>query len=404
MTSPPGPGDLRTPLGMPRVVLMLTLSAFFVAIGFGVMIPVLPLFARSFGVSNLLIGLVVSAFAAMRLITSPFCRRISDRIGHRRTIGIGMWIVGISSALCGLAGTYPELLLWRSVGGIGSAMFTISATALLLASVPAGQRGRAAGLYQGSFLIGGMAGPAVGGLLAGISITAPFFFYSGTLLIAGAIAFTQLHEPAALRTAGPEEITRPLSEVLADIRFQAACLLGFGQGWQSFGVRSSLVPILIVAGLGADATWTGIAFAIAAIAQGLALHPAGRATDLIGRRPVMVLGGTIAAAATIALPFAPDLTWLIALLCGYGIGAAALGTAPTAALGDAARGAGSQPIAIQSMSSDVGAILGPLAAGLLADSLGMTAAFASGAVILLAGAVLSWFMPSERRPAGAATR
>ncbi|MCW5952074.1 MAG: MFS transporter [Propionibacteriaceae bacterium] len=382
---------------MPRVVLMLTLSAFFVAIGFGVMIPVLPLYARSFGVSNLLIGLVVSVFAAMRLVTSPFCRRISDRIGHRRTIGIGMWIVAISSALCGLAGGYLELLVWRGIGGIGSAMFTISATALLLASVPAGLRGRAAGLYQGSFLIGGMAGRAIGGLLAGISMTAPFFFYAGTLLVAGAIAFTQLHDPASHREAGPEAITRPLREVLADIRFQAACLLSFGQGWQSFGVRSSLVPILIVVGLGADATWTGIAFAIAAVAQGVALHPAGRATDLIGRRPVMILGGSTAAAATIALPFAHDMIWLIALLCVYGIGAAALGTAPTAALGDAARGAGSQPIAIHSMSSDVGAIIGPLAAGLLADSLGMTAAFASGAAILLAGAGLSWLMPSERR-------
>ena len=385
----------RTPTGMPRVVWMLTLSAFFVALGFGVMIPVLPLFARSFGVSNLLIGLVVSAFAGMRLAASPFCRRISDRIGHRRTIGIGMWIVAVSSALCGVAGSYPELLGWRAAGGVGSAMFTISATALLLASVPAELRGRAAGLYQGSFLIGGMAGPAVGGLLAGISITAPFFFYSGTLLISGAIAFTQLHEPAAVREAGPEPITRPLREVLADIRFQAACLLSFGQGWQSFGVRSALVPILIVAGLGADATWTGIAFAIAAVAQGAALTPAGRATDLIGRRPVMIIGGVVAGAATLALPFAPDRIWVVVILCVYGVGAAALGTAPTAALGDAARGAGSQPIAIHSMASDVGAIAGPLAAGLLADSLGMPAAFASGAAIMLAGAGLSWFMPRE---------
>lgn len=390
---------------MPRVVWMLTLSAFFVAIGFGVMIPVLPLYARSFGVSNLLIGLVISAFAGMRLVTSPFCRRISDRIGHRRTIGIGMWIVGVSSALCGLADNYPAFLAWRSVGGIGSAMFTISATALLLASVPAGMRGRAAGLYQGSFLIGGMAGPAVGGLLAGISMTAPFFFYAGTLVVAGAIAFTQLHDPASLKSAGPEQITRPLRTVLADIRFQAACLLSFGQGWQSFGVRSSLVPILIVAGLSADATWTGIAFAISAVAQGLALGPAGRATDRIGRRPVMIVGSAVAATATLALPLAPSLGSLIAVLCLYGVGAAALGTAPTAALGDAARGAGSQPIAIHSMSSDIGAILGPLAAGLLADSLGMTAAFAAGAAILFAGTVLSWFMPAERRrpnPVGAA--
>ena len=384
---------LRTPL--PRTVVMLAVSAFFVAVGFGVMIPVLPLFAASFGVTNFLIGLVVSAFAGFRLAMSPFVRRISDRIGHRRTIGIGMWIVGVSSALCGFAHEYWTLLLWRSVGGVGSAMFTISATALLLASVGPELRGRASGLYQGGFLLGGMTGPAIGGLLAGVSLTAPFFFYAGTLVISGTIAFTQLHDPPGMAEAAAAPPTRPLGEVLRDTRFQAACLLGFGTGWQSFGVRSALVPILIVTYLGQSPSWTGLAFAIAAVAQTLALQPAGRATDLIGRRPVMVTGGLLAAAATLATPFAPSLAVLVVLLCVYGVASAALGTAPTAALGDAAKDAGSQPIAIFSMVGDTGAILGPLAAGLLADHFGMGAAFASGAAILLAGAVLSWTIPAR---------
>jgi len=382
----------RTPL--PRTVLMLALSAFFVAVGFGVMIPVLPIFAASFGVSNFQIGLVVSAFAGMRLAISPFCRRISDRIGHRRTIGIGMWIVGVSSALCGIAGGYWELLLWRAVGGLGSAMFTISATALLLASVGPDLRGRASGLYQGGFLLGGMTGPAIGGLLAGVSLTAPFYFYAGTLVIAGTIAYTQLHDPAGMAEAAAAPPTRPLGDVIRDVRFQAACLLGFGSGWQSFGVRSALVPILMVMFLHESPSWTGWAFAIAAVAQTLALQPTGRATDLIGRRPVMVAGGLISAAATLATPFVPHLTVLIIVLCVYGVGAAALGTGPTAALGDATKDAGSQPVAIYSMIGDLGAIIGPLAAGLLADQFGMPAAFAAGAAILFAGAVWSWFIPA----------
>lgn len=103
----------------------------------------------------------------------------------------------------------------------------------------------------------------------------------------------------------------------------------------------------------------------------------------------------LAAASTLATPFAPNLTVLIVLLCVYGVASAALGTAPTAALGDAAKGAGSQPIAIFSMVGDSGAILGPLAAGLLADHLGMGAAFASGAAILLAGALWAWLIPAQ---------
>ena len=384
---------LATPL--PRTVVMLAVSAFFVAVGFGVMIPVLPVFAASFGVTNFLIGLVVSAFAGFRLAMSPFVRRISDRIGHRRTIGIGMWIVGVSSALCGFAGSYAELLAWRAVGGVGSAMFTISATALLLASVGPELRGRASGLYQGGFLLGGMTGPAIGGLLTHISLTAPFFFYAGTLVISGTIAFTQLHDPPGMAEAAALAPTKSLPEVVADSRFRAACLMSFGQGWQSFGVRSALVPILVVTGLGADPSWTGIAFAIAAVAQTAALPAAGRATDMVGRRPVMVVGGLLAAGSTLATPFAGNLQVLIVLLCVYGVGAAALGTAPTAALGDATKGAGSQPVAIYSMVGDIGAIAGPLVAGVLADSLGMPAAFGVGTAILLAGVVAAALIPAR---------
>lgn len=390
---------MATPL--PRTVVMLAVSAFFVAVGFGVMIPVLPVFAASFGVSNFLIGLVVSAFAGFRLAMSPFVRRFSDRIGHRRTIGIGMWIVGVSSALCGFAGSYAELLVWRAVGGVGSAMFTISATALLLASVGPELRGRASGLYQGGFLLGGMTGPAIGGLLTHISLTAPFFFYAGTLVISGTIAFTQLHDPPGMAEAAAAPPTRTLREVTADSRFRAACLMSFGQGWQSFGVRSSLVPILVVTGLGADPSWTGIAFAIAAVAQTAALPAAGRATDVMGRRPVMVVGGLLAALSTLAIPFAGNVQVLIVLLCVYGVGAAALGTAPTAALGDATKGAGSQPVAIYSMVGDIGAILGPLVAGVLADQLGMPAAFSVGTAILLAGTVAAALIPArldKRKP------
>ena len=86
------------------------------------------------------------------------------------------------------------------------------ATALLLASVGPELRGRASGLYQGGFLLGGMTGPAIGGLLAGVSLTAPFYFYAGTLVIAGTIAFTQLHDPPGMEEAASIPPTRSLRD------------------------------------------------------------------------------------------------------------------------------------------------------------------------------------------------
>jgi MFS family permease len=110
----------------------------------------------------------------------------------------------------------------------------------------------------------------------------------------------------------------------------------------------------------------------------------------------MILGGTIAAVSIMAVPFAPNIWLLIIVLCVYGIASAFLGTAPAAAVGDAAGSRGGTAVALFSMCADIGAIIGPLVAGLLADRLSYPAAFAAGAVLMLLAAGMSWRMPRER--------
>lgn len=383
--------------GLPRSVWILALNAFLVALGFGVMVPVLPVYAKSFGVDNLALGFVVSAFAFMRLVTSPFCGRINRWLGERNAIAIGMTIVGVSSAAMGFSQSFAQLLLFRGLGGIGSAMFTVAALTLLLSTTPEELRGRASGIYQGGFLLGGMAGPAVGGLLATVSLTAPFYFYAAMLFIASAMVTFTLRGGHAV-VVRTQAAGRPFRQVVKDVRYQAACAMAFGQGWQSQGVRNALVPIIIVEVLYQDPAWTGTAFAIAAVVQSLVLLPIGRIVDQVGRRPIMIVAGVLCGSMTVLIPFAPSLGWLIVILCGYGIGAAMQGTAPTAAVGDAVGGRGGTPVAIYSMTTDVGSILGPIAAGWLADHLGMPIAFAAGAAILFGGALYSVFMPRERPP------
>ncbi len=374
---------------------MLGLVAFCVAVGFGVLVPVLPVFARSFGVGNTEVGAVISAFALMRLISSPFCGWLIKIFSERIIMATGIFIVAISSGLAGISRSYLQLLALRGVGGIGSAMFTVSAFTLLLTSVEAGVRGRAAGFFQAGFLIGGITGPAVGGVLAAISLTAPFFFYAGTLVIAGTVGLLLLRR----RSAEPTETAEPVSfrAVVGDARYQAACVTNLAQGWTSFGVRSSLVPVLVVELLHRPASWTGIAFACAAVVQTIAVGPAGRFTDTVGRRPAMILGGTVAAVSIMAVPFAPNIWLLIVVLCVYGVASAFLGTAPAAAVGDAAGSRSGTAVAVFSMCADIGAIIGPLVAGLLADTLSYAAAFGAGAVLMLVAAALSWRMPRDQR-------
>ncbi len=378
-----------------RETVVLGVIAFFVMVGFGVVIPVLPLFIRSFNVGYTEVGAVVSAFALMRFVSSPFVGKFINWGGERTILALGIGIVAVSSAMVGLAQSYLEVLILRGAGGIGSAMFSISAMSLLLATTPQSMRGRAVGFYQGGFLIGGMAGPAIGGLLAVISLRAPFFFYAATLVVAGTVGLMFLR-PVSQAVSGaktPESVAIPFRVVLSDERFRAACIANFASGWANLGVRSALVPILIVELLHREELWTGIAFAIAAVVQTIALGPAGTFVDKVGRKPAIIGSYAVAAAVMLAIPFAGELWVLIVLLCVFGIASAFMGTAPAAAVGDAAGEKSGQPVAVFSAISDLGAIIGPLAAGALLDAFSYPAAFGSAVILLAIASVYALRMP-----------
>lgn len=388
--------DGSSPPRLSRDAYVLGVVAFFVMVGFGVVVPVLPVYARSFGVGYLQVGAIISAFALMRFVASPFVGRLIDLAGERTILTVGIGIVAISSALSGFAQDYLHLLLMRGIGGIGSAMFSVSAMTLLLGSTAPTLRARSVGFYQGGFLIGGMAGPAIGGLLAAISLRAPFFFYAGTLAIAGLVGAIMLRSTrvgSEAEVAAAVASRTPFRTVIRDPRFQVASLANFATGWTSFGVRGALVPLLIVEVLRQPSFWTGIAFAAAAVVQAIAIAPAAKFVDTVGRRPAIIGAYLAAGVVIICVPFAPNVAMLTAFLCLYGIAAAFMGTAPAAAVGDAAGAGGGRPVAVFSMFSDFGAIVGPLAAGFLADTVSYPVAFMVGAALLFATAAFALRMP-----------
>lgn len=372
---------------LPPEVGVISAIAFSVALGFGIAAPALPLFARYFGVSALLASAVISVFALMRLLSSPVAGWAIEKLGERRILTWGLLIVAVSSALAGLAQNYPQLLLMRSLGGIGSAMFTVSAMALLLRVVSAQQRGRAAGAFQAGFLLGGVAGPAVGGAVVGISIRAPFFVYAVTLGIAALVAWRYLprhvaREIGEVTVAEPSEPPPTLSAALSQSAFRAALAANLTQGFVTFGLRMSLVPLFVVEGLKEPASMAGIAFLIAAGSQVLVLVPGSRMSDQRGRRPAMMVGTLTTALGMVVLALAGAAPIFLLSMAILGAGAAFMGSAPAATAGDVAGSGGKGTvIAAFQMTADLGAILGPLAAGLLADSLGYQWAFATGALV-----------------------
>ena len=172
---------------LPREVGILAVVAFVVALGFGIVAPAIPLFARSFGVGTTAVGLAVSAFAFFRFVSAFSGGSLVERFGERLVLAAGLVIVAVTTGLAGLAGSFPVFLGLRAAGGVGSAMFTVAALSLLLRVAPPSHRGRAAATWQGGFILGGIAGPAAGGLLAELSPRLPFFLYAGFLLVAGAV-------------------------------------------------------------------------------------------------------------------------------------------------------------------------------------------------------------------------
>jgi MFS family permease len=402
----PGQGEL------PREVGVLAVIAFVVALGFGIVAPAIPLFARQFGIGTTAVGLAVSAFAFFRFVSAFSGGSLVERFGERAVLTAGLLIVAVTTGLAGLATSFPVFLALRAAGGVGSAMFTVSALSLLLRVAPPTHRGRAAATWQGGFMLGGLAGPAAGGLLAELSPRLPFLLYAGFLLVASAVALLMLRPAPAVRAdagapagAGPDLAPDPLGlhRALRSRAYLAALVANLGVGWVLFGVRNSLVPLYVTEELGRSVAWAGAGLLAGSAAQALGLLRSGRLTDTWGRRPALILGAALATASMAVLVLPPALWAFLLSMAGYGLAAALLGSVPAALVGDVSPARGGRVVAVFQMSADLGAIAGPLVAGWLTDVASFQAAFAVTTAVVAAALAAALSLPrDERGPASAA--
>jgi MFS family permease len=388
---------------LPREVGVLAVVAFVVALGFGIVAPAIPLFARSFGVGTTAVGLAVSAFAFFRFVSAFGGGSLVERLGERVVLATGLVLVAVTTGLAGLATSFPVFLWLRAAGGVGSAMFTVAALALLLRVAPPTHRARAAATYQGGFILGGIAGPAAGGILTTLSPRLPFLLYAAALLVAGAVALVLLRPSAVERAtapAVPAAGTADLSSGPVSVRsalrsraYVAALVANLGVGWVLFGVRNSLVPLYVTEELGRSAAWAGAGLLVGSVAQAVALLRSGRLADTWGRRPSLLLG-TATGTAALALLVLPPATGVFLLsMAVYGLAAALLASVPAALVGDVSPARGGRVVAVFQMSADLGAVIGPLAAGWLTDVASYQVAFAASTAVVAAGLAAALALP-----------
>ena len=343
--------------------------AFFVAIGFGIVAPAIPLYATGdFHVGKTAAAAVISAFALMRIAFAFPAGRLIDTFGERLILASGIAIVAVSSALAGLAQSYWQLFVLRSAGGMGSAMFSISAMSVIVRMVPPTQRARAVGLWSGGFLLGGIAGPGLGGVVTNVSLRLPFFLYAGTLSVAGSVALVALRStPLAEKGSAAATSRTTLRSALRMPAYRAAVMANFADAWASMGVRAALIPLFVAEVLHRSVIWTGIGFWCVAGINGLVLLPAGKFADRVGRRPVLIAGCALSGVAFVLLATWETLPGFLVAMSVLGLGSGLLDVAPGAVVGDVVEGRGGPVFAAYQMSSDVANVVGPIAAGALAD-------------------------------------
>ncbi|GAA1135427.1 MFS transporter [Ornithinicoccus hortensis] len=394
----------RERVRIPREIWILVGAAFVIAIGFGIVSPVLPAYARSFDVGVAAASVIVSAFAFFRLAFAPAGGMLVARLGERPVYLIGLVVVAASSFATAFAQSYQQLLLFRGLGGVGSTMFTISAMALLVRLAPPSARGRVSSAYGSAFLIGGMVGPVAGGLLAGLGMRTPFLVYGVALLIAAGVVGVGLGG-AKLRPSsdGPARPTMTLAQAWSSPVYRSVVVSAAANGWTNFGVRMAVLPLLAIAVW--DEPWVpGIVLAVGAVGTAGTLQVSGRLADQIGRRPLVIVGllvmgcsmALLGLAAHGSVPTSLGLVLLLGLTVVSGVGAGLVNPAQQAAVADliGPDRNGGKVLSTFQMCQDGGAIVGPILIGLVADRLGYEAAFLVTGVVCLLG-VLPWLRTPE---------
>ncbi|WP_445164592.1 MFS transporter [Mycobacterium sp. Dal123C01] len=371
-----------------------------IALGYGVVSPALPTFARTFGVSIEAVTFLITVFSLSRLCFAPVSGLLAQRLGERRIYIGGLLIVALSTAACAFSQTYWQLMLFRILSGIGSTMFYVSALGLMIHISPPDARGRIAGLFTTSFMVGAVGGPAVGGLAAGWGLTAPFVVYGVALLGVAVVLFYSLRNSALAAPPPPTRATVTMREALRVRAYRSALLSNFATGWSAFGLRIALVPLFISDVMGGSVSVIGWVLAAFAGGNALAVVPSGYLSDRMGRRTLLIVGLAASGVATVWLGLVSSLPafTVAAFVSGAttGIFMSPLQAAVADILGSEARAG--LPVAAVQMVTDLGAIVGSMAVGWVAEQLNYGWGFFISGIVLLIAAV-GWVVAPETRPA-----
>jgi multidrug resistance protein len=372
----------------PLVIIFVTV--FIDLLGFGIIIPLLPFYAESFGASALTIGLLGTSFSLMQFLFSPIWGRWSDRIGRKPIILVGLMGSCVSYLTLALAPSLAVLFVARLIGGIAGANIPTAQAYIADVTTPE-NRAKGMGMVGAAFGLGFIFGPAIGGMLSHFSPQTPMWF-AAALCFANFVAAWLLlpesrHVDATIKGLGRLEafrhaLGRPVLLLLLLLYFIVT--LAFSGFEATFALFSE-------ARFGFNSSTIGFVFAfigvVLATVQGVLV---GKVVKRIGERRLIPLAMFAIALGLGLVPFAWSVPTLLAALgvlsLGMGFNNPSL-SSMVSQLADANDQGGI--LGLASSLSSLGRVVGPAWGGYLYDAYGMRTPFISAAMLMAVAFTLS---------------
>jgi DHA1 family tetracycline resistance protein-like MFS transporter len=342
-------------------------------VGWGIVLPILPLYAEEFTDSPVLIGVLVASFSVMQLLFAPVLGRLSDRVGRKPVIVVSLVGTAVGYLVMGLAGSLAVLFAGRIIDGISGGSISAASAAVADMAKPE-ERARLLGLLSAAFGVGFVAGPAIGGLAALGGDHVPFFVAAAIAGVNALVAVRRLPETRVAGESTPSEEIEMARQRgvrrLVSVAFVA--MIGFTAFEATFALLADRRFGLGLAGT--SAVFVGIGLGLALV-QGGAIRPVvarlGEEATVRAGLALNVAGFLLLAGATSWAVLVPGLALVVA---GQGLVSPALTSLVAEAAGRRRRGA---LLGMQQSANALARVVGPVAGGALFG-------WATGAPYLLA--------------------
>ncbi len=340
---------------------ILFIIVFIDLLGFGMVIPVMPLYAEKLGASEAWTGLLSTGYSAMQFVFAPIWGRLSDRIGRRPVLLLSIAMTAVAFAMYGMAQSFGVLLASRLFAGAATANIAIAQAYVADVTPPEG-RARGMGLIGAAFGLGFVLGPAIGGILTHHSLSTPGFAAAGLSIVNGVAAYLILAEPEHRTTAAASR--GRLAALVAELGRPGIrrLLLCYFLAVMAFSAMENTYAFLAKQRYGVSEEHVSYVFAyigvLVVLVQGGLVGPL---TRRLGEKRLLVAGMTLQGIALAWLPFATGLAGLLVATAPLAVGSGLTQPAITALISRFSRAEDQGgTLGIGQSAAAMGRILGPV--------------------------------------------